>query len=341
MKKLIAATALLGLGASGCEWVALGIALSDDDDCECCDDACWEEPPPPDPAIPPTVTISIPEWPPIGETGRVGVTADAPNGLSSARFSFRNVVVRDFGFTTSGTVSATGAELGEGLGDLVVRVTGTDSAFSEKTVQNLLVDLSSPNAFFDKTVLPAAAGSLSFWIGDAWVVSGYEISIDGNVIDSAVLEEGYPETLGVEWDFSYVTIPTELFPLGTSLADVLVFDAAGNSTTLQIPLTIDGVPPEVGIPSPNEGDVLDGTFDVTVNASDDTALPATIEISIGGALVATGTSPSTTITFSSAEFPAGPTEIRAVAVDEAGNRSPALVRNVVLGADAEDPPPEE
>lgn len=335
MKKLIAATALLGLGASGCEWVALGIALSDDDDCECCNDECWEEPPPPDPAVPPNVTITIADWPPVGATGQVAVTADAPNGLDFARFSFRNVVDHDFPFTTSGTVSATGAELGEGLGNLVVRVTGSDGAFSEKTVQNLLVDLSPPSAFFDKTVLPADSGSLNFWIGDAWVVSGYEISIDGNVIDSTILEEGYPETLGVEWDFSYVTIPAEYFPLGTSLADVLVFDAAGNAATIQIPLTIDGVPPEVGIPSPSEGDVLDGTFDVTVTATDDTALPATIEISIGGALVATGASPTTTITFSTSEFPAGPTEIRAVAVDEAGNRSPALIRNVVLGSGEE------
>lgn len=331
--------ALTSLGTTGCEWVALGLALSEDDDsCDdgCCDDSdccgdtgCLEPAPPPDP---PTVTFTIPEWPPIGPNDTVTLNASSDGGLDATTFFFVNTFNKSFAGTQS--VSALGHELGEGFGQLEVLVTSFDGSFTRRAVDGLLVDLTPPSAYFDETVLPATGKELQFWMGDAWIVSRCSLTIGDKVFTEEV-DPGYPDTIGVEWDYSLVTIPVEELPVGSHTAHVEVWDAAGNVADLEVALTIDALAPEVGIPSPQEGEVLDGLFDVTVTATDDVPLPVAIEISIGGALVATGSSPQTTITFSTDDFPQGPTEISVVAVDEAGNRSAPVVRSVTLESAAE------
>lgn len=324
--------ALTATFSTGCEWVALGIALSDDDDCgDCCDDSCWDdtEQPPPDP---PTIDITIADWPPLGPSATLSVSAQSDNGLSSAVFYFRNTPSRSFAGETALTFTVTGSELGEGFGQLDVDVWGWDGSVSRRGVEGLLVDLSPPTAYFDDlNVLRATGDSFNFYMADAWIVSGCELTV-GEQVFSEQLEPGYPETLGVEWDFSLVSIPTDQIPLGTHTASLRVWDAAGNEAVLPVALTIDGLAPDVGITSPAEGATLEGSFDLTVTASDDVPLPVSIEISVGGALVATGTSPETTITLSTSDFPLGATEISVVAVDEAGNRSAPLSRSVVFGA---------
>ena len=242
-----------------------------------------------------------------------------------------NAPTKSFDGGVAGSVTVTGSELGEGFGQMGVTVFSLDGSSTRRAVDGLLVDLTPPEAFFHETVLPATGKHLTFWMGDAWIVAGCEITI-GDATFTAEVDPGYPDTIGVEWDFSLVTIPVEEIPIGAHQAHVSLWDAAGNTSVVTVPILIDGIAPEVGVPAPEEGAILDGLFNLTVTATDDTPLPIALEIRVGGALVATGASPETTITLDTADFPAGPTQISAVAVDEAGNRSAPLVRNVVFGA---------
>ncbi|NUO53738.1 MAG: Ig-like domain-containing protein [Polyangiaceae bacterium] len=325
--------------SSGCEIALIVAATADDDDddgCygECCYGDCWTDdgvtPPPSTPSVP-EMTIDIPDWPPVGPDGEVEVTASIPTGaLRDARFIFRNTVTKTFGgATTAGAVSAFGDELGEGFGTLTIEVNGLNGTGARKEVEKLLVDLTAPSSYTDDNILPAQGADLYFWIADAWVVSGYELVIGGKTF-TETLEPGYPSTLGVEWDYSLVSIPVEELPLGVHNGDLRVWDAAGNEATFDFPLTIDGLPPEATVEQPTDGSTVSGTFPVTVAGLDDLPGAVSLEIRVGGALVATGLGPSATVVLDANEFPAGPIEITAIAVDEAGNKSPPSVRTVTI-----------
>ncbi|MBL8743704.1 MAG: hypothetical protein JNK04_21490 [Myxococcales bacterium] len=329
------------LGATGCEWVLLATALSDDDPCDgdpccndpccgdpCCQDGCWEE------SVPPEVTFVIPDWPPIGPDGTVEVQAFSDMGLSSAAFTFRNSFSKPMS-GVSGSVFAAGSELGEGQGTLVVQVNASDGSFTRASVDDLLVDLGPPTAYLDDTVLPATGSELRFWISDDWVVSGYELDAGGTVF-TETLEPGYPSTLGLEWDFSLVSIPVEQLPVGSTVGSLRVFDAAGNNTILELPFVIDGQPPSVDISEPLADAAVSGTFNVAASAADDNPFTVAINIYVGGVLVGTGVAPNTSVTLDASEFPLGPIELTAIAVDAAGNESPVASRNIVI-TDAPDP----
>lgn len=329
---VVAAT---GLGATGCEWVILATAMSDDDPCDgdpccedpCCGGECWEEE-----SVPPVVELVIPDWPPIGPNGEVEVQATSDAGLSTAAFTFRNSFSKSMNGSSFASVFANGTELGEGQGTLVVQVTANDGAFTRTAVDNLLVDLGAPTAYLDDTVLPATGSELRFWISDDWVVSGYELDA-GGMIFSETLEPGYPSTLGIEWDFSLVSIPVEQLPIGSTVGSLVVFDAAGNNATLDLPFVIDAIPPSIEISEPLADESVSGSFEVSASASDDNPFTVAINIYLGGVLVGTGVAPTATVALDASEFPLGPIELTALAVDSAGNESPIASRNIVI-ADA-------
>jgi hypothetical protein len=312
--------------------------MSDDDDpCDddpccadpCCFDGCREE------TDPPQVSFVIPDWPPIGPNGLLEVQASSDAGLSSATFSFRNTFTKTMNGGFSGSVSATGTELGEGQGTLAVQVTASDGGFTRATVDDLLVDLGPPTAYLDDTVLPATGSELRFWISDDWVVSGYELDAGGELFTDT-LEPGYPSTLGVEWDYSLVSIPVEELPIGSTLGSLVVFDAAGNSTTLDLPFVIDGVAPSIDISEPLADASVSGSFQVSASASDDNPFTVAINLYVGGVLVGTGVAPTATVTLDASEFPLGPIELSALAVDSAGNESPIASRSIVISDAAEE-----
>lgn len=328
--------AATALASSGCEVVLIIAATADDDDgtdycydaCECYGE-CGDDGTNP-PAQPPTVNINIADWPPIGPSGEVEVQAQTTSGsLSTATFYFRNQFVTGFGGTSSGSVTVTGSDLGEGLGTLAVEVRTSQGAGARKEVSNLLVDLSEPTAYADDTILPASGADLHFWIADAWVVSGYELDIAGKVF-SDTLEPGYPSTLGVEWDYSLVSIPVSEIPAGVHQGILRVFDAAGNEAVLDLPVTIDGIPPTASVESPAEGAVLSGPFAIEVTGQDDLPGGVSLELRVGGALIATALGPTASVVVDAAEFAEGQTDISVIAVDEAGNKSPPSVHTVTI-----------
>ncbi len=301
-----------------------------------CFGGCWEGweddgwVDPGEPADPPTVDFSIPEWPPLGPTDALTVSAYGEAGLASIDASFRSNPTVFLNGELSADVDFYGDELGEGLGTLDVTVTGMDGGWAHRQVQNLLVDLTPPTAYFTATILPAEGATLDFWIADAWIVSGYELWVGDQWVSSGSLPEGYPATLGVEWDYSLVRIPVESFPAGATDAQLWVYDAAGNSATLALPITIDGVAPTSAFMAPEEGATVSGTFDLSIDAIDDLAGAVDVEIYAGGTLLTTAVGPHALVTLDASEVPNGPLELGLVAIDEAGNRSGLVTRTVVV-----------
>lgn len=282
-------------------------------------------PPPPDPD-PATIDIEIADWPPLGPSGTIEVSAESDDGLRDATAYFLHTVDRTFpSQSDEGTVKFSGQELGEGTGTLWIEVSTMRGSISQRAVSNFLVDLSPPVAFLDDTLLRASGDPLRFYIGDAWVVSGYALHVGGETFTDE-LEPGYPDTIGVDWDYSYVEIPSESIPTGATEATLEVWDAAGNRVTEQFDLVVDGVAPTVGIEGPMTQ--VSGTFTVQVTGTDDLPGDLTYELRAGGALVATAAGPSAIIALDANDLPSGPNELSAIAMDAAGNASAAATLTV-------------
>lgn len=320
---------------SGCEVLLIALVVGEDDG----DDpppATWDDSV--DPAVAPEVEIAIADWPPIGPAGEVLVHASADNGLASANLEFHNATTLWSQGNVEETFVATGTQLGEGFGDLTVVVTGTDGAFTESYVDNLLVDLTPPEIVLGPTTLPAGGGaSFDFWMGDAWVLSKAEMTFGGQTMTEE-LPIGYPTTLGVEWDYSLVRFDVSSLPAITDVATLTVTDAAGNVTVQDVFLTIDGSPPTVSVVAPSAGEEVSGDFEVEVEASDAQSSLLLVDLYAGGSIVATGSGPECTFVLSADELAEGPLELEAVATDEAGNRSIVAHVNVVV---AHAPPPDD
>src|SRR5690606_7346425 len=140
------------------------------------------------------------------------------------------------------------------------------------------------------TTLPATGASFDFWMGDAWVVSSARLEFGGLVIEET-LPEGYPDTLGVAWDYLLVRIPVEQLPATTGLARITVRDAAGNEAMQELTLSIDGEPPTASFAAPADGAAVSGVFQVVVDAFDGQPGPIVVEVRAGGAPIATATGP--------------------------------------------------
>lgn len=336
--RLIAAMAV-ALGASNAGCIVL---LLDDDRSDRGGDPAPLPPSGPPSAPPPAASatdlppsieeIRVPSWPPVGPSGLVRVSASDDVRLAQAQAIFaRTTIVALSG--SFDTASFSGTALGEGLGELLVRVTDANGGWAERRVTNLLVDLSPPTIQRFETTVPATGerARVGLWVADAWVLGTVSLSFLG---ETAIREfpKAYPSTLGDSWDGSLVEFDASTLPTGRGVAVVVARDAAGNSTTDEFTLHVDGVPPVVAIADPAPGAVVSGSFDFTVVASDALGGRVWVELQAGGAPLARAAG-SATVTLDAAELPAGPTELRAVPLDEAGNEGVAATVAIVVARD--------
>ncbi len=337
---MLAAMAGIAATQSGCIEVALLMALDDDDDDPPDPSDEWDPPPVETPVAPQVQTV-IADWPPVGPSATITINAASRNGIDSAQLSFRNEVTVWANGELNTTFFPTGLDLGEGLGRLAVTVTGRDGAWTTQYVEDLLVDLSPPVAVLGPTTLPASGASFDFWMGDAWVVSSARLEFGGEVVEE-LLEEGYPDTLGVEWDYSLVRVPVEELPAITDVATITVRDAAGNESSQEFTLSIDGTAPTASFSAPEDGATVTGIFQIVVDAFDQQPGPLVIEVSAGGAPLATAVGPEAVLFVDASELAEGPLTLTAIARDEAGNVSLSAEIDVVVvhGGDEEEPAPE-
>lgn len=290
----------------------------------------------PPPPTPPTFEgIEIPSWPPLAANDRVSIRLSDDEQLARLTATFKNVARRTLSGTTS-QVDLTGSELGEGIGTLALVACDRRNSCRERVVSNLLVDMTAPEAELERaTVSPkldGIDGQVAVWVSDAWVLGGVTMNFNGKVLEHE-FPEAYPATLGKEWDVSRVAFSAKDLSEGEGNLIVNVRDAAGNARVQTFQLRVDGTAPTVTIAEPANGTSVSGTFDVEVTASDDGPTPPIVEIWVGGARILEAKSPIGSIAIDASTLSPGVTEVRAIARDEAGNRStPAQISVNVLHA---------
>lgn len=289
-------------------------------------------PPPPAPApTPPKFdAIDIPEWPPLSATGSISLRLSDDERLSRLTATFKNVTRRTLD-GTSGTVVLSGADLGEGMGTLTLVACDARSSCRERRVNDFLVDMTPPEAELERASvspkLEGLDGQVAVWVSDAWVLGSVDLTFGGKTLRHD-FPKAYPTTVGTEWDVSRVAFAASELPEREGDATVVVRDAAGNARTETFRLRIDGKAPTATIAEPAPGAAVSSSFAVRVLAEDDGPAPAIVELWVGGARILEAAAPLGVITVDASTLPAGPTELRAVARDEAGNRSAAALVTV-------------
>lgn len=282
--------------------------------------------PAPVPVGQPHITsIDVPEWPPLGRSSVVTVSCSSPNGPGALRAAFARQTSRVVG--TSSSITFNGADLGEGFGTLTLELTDPLGAGAQRTVENLLVDLSDPGVELETDVV-RPTGELVLSVYDAWVLGEVEVTVDGKT-SSHAFPKVYPGTLGRDFDQSRVTIPLLGVSVGAQSAVVVVRDAAGNTTTKSFDVFVDGTPPAVSFSSPAAGATVGTSFDVAFTASDDGATGPVVELLVGGGYAGTMTGTSGKLTVDTTGYGKGELKLDLVAIDKAGNRTIAT-RSVVL-----------
>lgn len=293
--------------------------------------ATTSEPPPPSPAPAPTApptppkfdAIDIPEWPPLSASRSISVRLSDDERLSRLTATFKNVSRRTLD-GASGTVVLSGADLGEGMGTLTLVACDARGACRERRVNDFLVDMTPPEAELERaTVSPrldGLDGQVAVWVSDAWVLGSMDLTFAGKTLHHD-FPKAYPATVGTEWDVSRVAFPASDLPEAEGDAIVVVRDAAGNARTETFRLRIDGKAPTATIAEPADGATVSGSFDVRVEAQDDGPDAPIVELWVGGARILEAPAPLGLVTVDTSALPSGATELRAVARDEAGNRS--------------------
>ncbi len=273
------------------------------------------------PIAPQVTSVLVPDWPPVGATTVITATASDEDGnLTEITFDFKEVeTVKVSGASAAALVK--GAWLGEGYGSLFVTAWDGDGGWADREVTNFLVDLTPPEGTLAASLFARGDDQdIDVWIADAWVVAGAELTF-GGVSKSVTLEEGYPSTLGTTWDTSIVHFASTDFPEMSGTAKLRVWDAAGNTSTTQLGLTLDGTAPEASIVSPAPGSTLSGLATIEVAGADTSGEVVTIDVLVGGTPIATLSGPSAEVSVDLSEMAKGPTTIEAVAHDAAGNAS--------------------
>jgi hypothetical protein len=192
-------------------------------------------------------------------------------------------------------------------------------------VNDFLVDMTPPEVDLESpTVSPSLAGiegQVAVWVSDAWVLGSVDFTFGGKTLHYD-FPKAYPATVGTEWDVSRVAFAAKDLPEKEGDATVVVRDAAGNARTETFHLRIDGTAPTVAITQPANGASVTGTFDVSVTAVDEGPTPPIVELWVGGARILEAAAPLGAIGVDTSTLPSGPVELKAIARDPAGNRSP-------------------
>lgn len=322
----------LTLALPGCPFISWGGDDDGDDDYGYSDPGPRTPTPAPTGRIAPSITrIELPAYPPLGAEGVLTIECEDEIGLTSLQTMFRGPSYIPLTGKKQ-TVTLHASELGEGYGLLQLRLNNTRNAYTERAVENLLIDMTPPEVMLETaSVSPKLAGAeVVLWVQDQWALGFVELSFKGKTFrhDFPAL---YPSTLGTAWDVSRVSFPAAEFPEGTTSATIVVGDAAGNRASREVRLVVDGTAPTVSMQQPTPGQHVGAHFDIAVTATDSkSTTPVSVDLFVGGSLVGTLLGPNGSLRVDTTSLPKGEVEVEAVAYDEAGNMSEQTMVTVIV-----------
>ncbi len=154
---------------------------------------------------------------------------------------------------------------------------------------------------------------------DSVGVTGVQFKLDGTNLGAVITGAG--PSYNLTWNTSGVAN-------GPHTLSAVATDAAGNSSTATVPVTMDSTPPAVSITAPvSPAYVNGGIITVTAIASDGVGVTG-VQFELDGAnlgAVITGAGPVYSVSWNAAGIASGPHTLSAVATDAAGNSSTATV----------------
>jgi thermitase len=175
------------------------------------------------------------------------------------------------------------------------------------------VDVAPPVvSFISPTNGTSVSGSVSVAVNasDDTGVTSVAVTIDGSLMTSFV---------ATPYAFSWNTVS---IPDGSHLLSAIATDAAGNTATNTISLTVrnssDTTAPSISVISPSDGAKVSGTVTVTVNATDDTGITR-VELYIDSVLQSSSTSAPFDTKWNTRKAKAGSHTVQCKAYDSAGN----------------------
>ncbi|OGQ10684.1 MAG: hypothetical protein A2138_02015 [Deltaproteobacteria bacterium RBG_16_71_12] len=223
----------------------------------------------------------------------------------------------------------TGAELGEGYGNVVVDAADDAGNVTTVTIGDVLVDLTPPVAEVSPCVIAADGGEFTAWIGDAWALGSVELHVRGagasetSTAASAAFP-AWPSTFRTAWDWSYFAVPASALPVGAGDATLVVTDRVGNAAGFSCALVVDAVAPLVALAATIGAD---GVITATITTSDDVTDGALLTVTLAARAVplAESVGAVTTFTLDAADFASGPLPLEGRARDRAGNEGVSTV----------------
>lgn len=270
--------------------------------------------------------LEVADWPPFGPRSTLSTYCSDDIGLRDIRAEFESEPSISLS-GRSGSASFAGSALGEGQGTLRIVCCDTGQRCAFREIERFLVDLSPPQIEPDRLAASPTGegfdGDIAIWVRDAWVLGSVELSFRGKTLLHE-FPKAYPSTVGKEWDVSRVTFPAGDLPVGNGKAVVIARDAAGNVSSRELDLRIDATPPVVSVSTSSTSIASGSSFVVQMTSSDpDNPTPTQIDLWVGGARVAKLSGPHAELTVDASTLSPGPSEIRAIARDDAGNESAA------------------
>lgn len=280
-------------------------------------------------ATPPTVSFVRPQVADgkgaIGQSSSESIVVDAQDNRAISEVSLiadgsivQTLTAAPYAFSwdTSGFAAGSQHELSAAAGDqgnnwTVLTITVTVAAPA--------IDTTRPIVSF---VQPQAGGTVAQSTGEMISVAA---SDDVGVASVSLFADNKPIGTATSAPFDFPWNTSSMSAGSRHTLKAVASDLAGNSTSVSIVVTVrDTLAPEVSFKSPDDGDLISGSQNVSISAKDDVGV-SLVELYIDGELSASWTKGPYNKKWNSTEITKGLHSLKCVAYDAAGNSASASI----------------
>ena len=275
---------------------------------------------------PPTVSMTSPASGSFVNGGTITVTANATDsvGVTGVQFKLDGT---NLGAVITGagpSYNLTWNTSGVANGPHTLSAVATDAAGNSSTATvPVTMDSTPPAVSITAPVSPAYVNggiiTVTATATDGVGVTGVQFELDGANLGAVITGAG--PVYSVSWNAAGIAS-------GPHTLSVVATDAAGNSSTATVPVTMDTTPPAVSITAPvSPAYVNGGIITVTATATDSVGVTG-VQFELDGANlggIVAGTGPMYSVSWNTAGIASGPHTLSAVAADTAKNTAASSV----------------